>query len=134
MLFHVIEHGKRHIARLNPNDQIDLVALDELLGLLQPDLRIELIVLLDEFDLTPGDGPIDAVEIEVHSVQIVFAGISEAASIRIDVANPYRRLGLGEHMGCRHDFCYNGASRAAHKGAARNTAALRLLLFHGVSP
>ena len=32
------------------------------------------------------------------------------------------------------DFCYNGASRAAHKGAARNTAALRLLLFHGVSP
>jgi hypothetical protein len=51
LLFHVIEHGKRHIARLNPNDQFNLIALDELLGFLQPDLWVKLIVFLDEFDL-----------------------------------------------------------------------------------
>ena len=94
-----------------PTQQIDLVAFDQLLGLLQADLRIELIVFLDDLDLAAGDGPVDAVEIEVHAVEIVLGGIGNSAGERVEVAEPDRRVRLGEN-GRRRERRNQRGSRA----------------------
>ena len=51
--------------------------------------------------LRPGDGPVDAVEIEVHRVEVAFGGVGEAAGKGIEIADPDRRSRLREHCGCR---------------------------------
>src|SRR5262249_39723516 len=92
----VIEHGQRDIARLDADKHFDVVVLQKLLGLLQADLRIELIVFLDELDLTSSDGPADAVEIEAHAVKIVFRRISNRPGEGIYEAEADGRAGLRE--------------------------------------
>jgi len=71
-----------------------LFAFDELLCFLQTDLRIELIVFLDHLDFSPGDGPIDAVEIKRHAVEIVLARVGDAAGEGIENADADRFVGL----------------------------------------
>jgi hypothetical protein len=99
LLLGVVEHRERDIAGLHADDHVDLVAFDQLLGLLQPDLRIELVVLLDDLDLAAADGPADAVEEQVHAVEIVLGGIGDRAGEGIEVAELDRRAGLRQQPG-----------------------------------
>ena len=122
LLLHVVEHRERHVARLHADHQIDLVALDELLDLLQADLRVELVVLLDDLDLAAGDGPADAVEIQIHRIEIGLGGIGDRAGERIEIAEPDRRARLRQNAGRREvrgKRCPRNAG-AGHELAARN--------------
>jgi hypothetical protein len=141
LLLHVVEHRECDVARLNADHQVDLVAFNELFRLLQSDLRVELVVLFDQLDLSAGDSPIDAVEIEIHSVQIVLARVGQSARVRIDVADPDRSISLRQYRG-RRQSRRQSRSRAGgvfYEGSPRNLAACqrcgrRMWLKHSVSP
>ena len=73
-------------------EDLDLFALDKLAGLLQGDLRIELIILTQQLNRPTGNLPADLIEIKLQALENGLTVDAAGLVIDIQTADPDRRL------------------------------------------
>ena len=82
-----LERGQHHVRPDIADDEIDLVRLDQLLGFLHADFRLDLVVLVDDFDRQPADLAAEMVEAELERIAHVVADRGGRAAERRDEAD-----------------------------------------------
>ena len=104
----VVHARQRHVARLDAGDDVAVVALDQLLQLLQSDLRIDLVVLADDLDLAPAEHAAVRLDVHRHRLQVRVAECCEHLRERVQHADLERCARLGEDRRCTTERCGAG--------------------------
>ena len=82
-----LERGQQHVRPDVADDEVDLVGLDQLLGLLHADFGLDLVVLVDHLDRQAADLAAVMVEGELERVAHVVADRGDRAAERADEAD-----------------------------------------------
>ena len=95
-----LERRQRHVRPDVADHEVDLVGLDQLLGLLHADFRLDLIVLVNHLDRHAADLAAEMVERELEGIAHVVADGRNGAAERADEADLDRLLlSHGRHCG-----------------------------------